>query len=114
MNTISADNHTAACVAHAIAYGPDTSCTCQALCGAECACNLAPNITDASLALFIKYAKDADNWSGTPCVGGNVGGGNLTQLKKAGMITTFVSDGATFVQFTDSGKALALTHGVSL
>ena len=76
-------------------------------------------ITDTSLNLFLAYAKDAGNWSGTPCVGCNVGGtkeerGNLTQLKKAGLIQTFFSDGDTFIQFTDAGRALAAKHGIEL
>lgn len=78
-----------------------------------------PAVTDRSLSLFLAYARDAANWSGTPCVGGNVGGtredqGNLTQLKRAGLLTTFESDGSTFVQFTDAGRALARSHGVEI
>lgn len=77
------------------------------------------DITQTSLDLFLAYAKDAHNWGGTPCVGGNVGGtkeerGNLTQLKKAGLIQTFVSDGDTFVEFTEAGRALAAHHGIEL
>lgn len=76
------------------------------------------NITERSLALFIEYAKDAGNWSGTPLVGGNVGGsaedrGNLTQLKQAGLIRTW-NDGGIWIAFTDAGKALAKDHGLSL
>lgn len=80
----------------------------------------APNITAQSLALFLAYARDAGNWSGTPLVGGNVGGskedrGNLTQLKRAGLITTNIEDrNLTWVYFTDAGKALAAEHGVAL
>lgn len=67
------------------------------------------NVTEKSKALFIAYAKDADNWGGTPPVGGNVGGsaedrGNLTQLKQAGVLVTFRSDGMTWVEFTEVGK----------
>jgi hypothetical protein len=76
-------------------------------------------LTPKTIDLFIAYAKDAGNWSGTPCVGGNVGGskeerGNLTQLKRAGLITTFVSDGCTFVEFTGKGKDYARQHGVEM
>jgi hypothetical protein len=76
-------------------------------------------ITDQSLDLFLAYARDASNWSGTPLVGGNVGGskedrGNLTQLKRAGLIETFRYDGETWISFTDTGKALAQQHGVSI
>lgn len=76
-------------------------------------------ITQQSLALFLDYAHDAGNWSGTPLVGGNVGGtaedrGNLTQLKRAGLITTAREDGSTWLFFTDEGKALAAEHGINI
>ncbi len=77
------------------------------------------NITDASLDLFIRYAKDAGNWGGSPMVGGNVRGsleanGNLTQLKKAGLIRTFRSDGCDWVKFTGPGDSLAALLGIEL
>lgn len=76
-------------------------------------------ITARSLELFLAYAADAGNWSGTPLVGGNVGGskedrGNLTQLERAGLIKTFEDDGFTWVDFTDAGKALAAEHGITI
>lgn len=76
-------------------------------------------ITEKSLEVFLMYARDAGNWGGTPLVGGNVGGGseergNLTQLKKAGLIQTSSDDGATFVHFTPAGEALAAEHGLSI
>lgn len=77
-------------------------------------------ITDTSLNLFLEYARDAANWNGTPLIGGNVGGtaadrGNLTQLKQAGLITTF-SDrpGDHFIEFTTAGQALAAEHGIKI
>ena len=77
------------------------------------------NITAASLVVFLAYANDAENWNGTPLVGGNVGGtkeerGNLTQLKVAGLITTFVDDGDAWITFTAEGKALAAEHGIEV
>lgn len=79
-------------------------------------------ITAKSLELFLAYAKDADNWSGTPLVGGNVGGtkedrGNLTQLKKAGLLTTqqdFDDRHCQWVYFTQAGRELAASHGIEL
>lgn len=76
-------------------------------------------LTQASLDLFLDYAHDADNWSGTPLVGGNVSGtkeerGNLTHLKKAGLITTFVDSGLTWVKFTEAGRALAVQHNIEI
>lgn len=80
---------------------------------------MAKILTDISLALFLAYARDAGNWSGQPLVGGNVGGskedrGNLTQLKRAGYITTCTDEGCTWLSFTDLGKALAREHGIEL
>jgi len=76
------------------------------------------NITEQSHKVFIAYAKDACNWGGTPLVGGNVGGstqerGNLTQLKVAGLISTWVDDGI-WINFTDVGKEYAKSHGIDL
>ena len=67
-------------------------------------------MTKDSLKLFLAYRKDAPNWGGTPLVGGNVGGepadkGNLTHLKKLGLVTTFESDGDTWLDFTALGRA---------
>ena len=69
-------------------------------------------ITNESFNVFIAYLLDAPNWSGTPLVGGNVGGskeerGNLTQLKRAGLITTFRDEDETWINFTEKGVALA-------
>lgn len=80
------------------------------------------NITDKSLALFLAYARDAGNWNGNPLVGGNVGGskedrGNLTQLKQAGLLTTekdWEDRSLAWVSFTDAGRALAASHGVTI
>jgi hypothetical protein len=76
-------------------------------------------ITATSLKVFLAYAKDAGNWSGSPLVGGNVGGskeerGNLTQLKQAGFITTFTDEGCTWINFTPAGIALAAEHGLKV
>ncbi len=76
-------------------------------------------ITEQSLKLFLAYARDAGNWSGNPLVGGNVGGskedrGNLTQLKRAGLITTCTDGGLAWIAFTQTGKALALQHGIEV
>jgi hypothetical protein len=76
-------------------------------------------ITDRSLQIFLEYAKDADNWSGTPPIGLNVSSskedrGNITQLKRANLITTFNQDGESWIQFTEAGKALAKEHGIEV
>lgn len=77
------------------------------------------NITAASLVVFLDYANDAGNWGSTVLVGGNVGGtkaecGNLTQLKRAGLITTSSDEGEVWLSFTADGKALAAEHGIKV
>lgn len=67
--------------------------------------------------LFADLVNDAGNWSGTPCWGGNVGGsrednGNLSHIKKAGMLTTFKDEGLEWVCFTAAGKAMAAALGL--
>lgn len=72
-------------------------------------------LTPESLELFLSLARDADNWSGTPLVDiSKEKRGNLTQLKRAKLLTTHVDDGSTFASFTDAGRALAFLHGVKL
>jgi hypothetical protein len=76
-------------------------------------------LTEASLALFTAYAKDAGNWNGMPLVGGNVGGkkedrGNLTDLKKKGLLTTFRDEGCDWISFTDLGVEFAASLGITV
>ena len=76
-------------------------------------------LTAASHDLFIEFAKDAGNWAGHPMVNGNVTvtqaqKGNLTDLKKAGLLTTSVDDGISWVSFTVAGEAYAAKHGVQI
>jgi len=72
-------------------------------------------ITERSKSLFISYAKDAGNWSGTPMVDGDKESrGNLTQLKLAGLLSTFDSDGIAFVRFTDLGVEYAASLGITI
>lgn len=72
-------------------------------------------LTEASLALFKALADDAANWSGTPPAWvSKEERGNLTQLKRAGLLTTFVDEGDPFAQFTDAGIAFAAEQGIDL
>ena len=72
-------------------------------------------LTGASKNLFVLLAEDAGNWSGTPMLDiSTAERGNLTQLKKAGLLTTFRSDGLDFVDFTDAGLAFASTLGIEI
>lgn len=73
------------------------------------------NITDKSLEVFASYAEDAINWDGEPLLGGDAAErGNITQLKRAGLIATFEDGGCTWIQFTEDGKALAESMGIDL
>lgn len=75
-------------------------------------------ITEASKALFLEIANDAGNWNG---MSGGVlvqitkeKRGNLTQLKKAGLLETRHSDDRNiWAYFTDAGKKLAAELGVA-
>lgn len=72
-------------------------------------------ITTASLALFLELAEDARNWSGSPLVDvGPAERGNLTQLKRAGLLTTVTDAGCAFACFTETGKAFAAERGIDL
>lgn len=80
-----------------------------------------------TLALFLEYAKDAGNWSGTPLVNGNVGSGfgdigRLSHMKMAGLVTTSKTRekinekmmNHSWVEFTDSGVELAAKNGIKI
>lgn len=79
----------------------------------------AAGLTEDSLRLFLAYAKDSGNWGGHPYVDGNVGlkkeeRGNLTQLKRRGLLKTQhdkTENGGPFIIFTDAGKRLAAEYG---
>lgn len=76
-------------------------------------------ITEESKRVFIAYAKDAVNWAGHPLVGGNVGGskeerGNLTQLKRAGLINTSSDGKDMFIDFTEAGRKYAEELGIDI
>ena len=76
------------------------------------------NLTPTSEKLFKDLAEDAGNWSGTPLLDGNVRTdnhlkGNVTNLKKLGLIKTDYDEGCTWVYFTEAGKAAAEEFGIS-
>ena len=71
------------------------------------------DLSPGSLELFLGLAEDASNWSGTPLVTVDAAGkGHLTDLKKRGLLDTFVDEGCSFATFTEAGIALAEEHGV--
>lgn len=73
------------------------------------------NITPASLALFLRHAQDAANWSGDAIYTGDQrDNGNLVQLKKAGLVNTFKDRGCVFLEFTTAGRELAAKHGITI
>ena len=76
-------------------------------------------LSEGALKLFLAYAADAGEWSGTPLVGGNVEhgmkeNGYLTALKKEGLLTTFIYDRLPWVEFTEAGVTLAAQHGIKV
>lgn len=79
-------------------------------------------LTGESLALFVAFAKDSGNWGGMPMIGGNVGTkesakrdrGNITDLKRKGLITTCRDEGCDFVCFTQLGIEFAKQIGITI
>lgn len=74
-------------------------------------------LTPASEELFLAIAKDFHNWSGTPPCYNHITPqtrGNLTQLKRAKLVTTFKSDGEEWIAFTEAGIAKANALGLNL
>lgn len=77
------------------------------------------NLTPKSLELFLWYAKDASNWSGLPYIGGNreftkADRGNLTQMKRAGLLSTRKDEFGEYITFSESGRELAKQHGIEI
>jgi len=73
------------------------------------------NMTAESFKLFIALANDADNWNGQPILDiTKEQRGNLSQLKKLQLLTTFKDEGCDFVIFSDAGKKLALENNIKL
>lgn len=67
------------------------------------------NLTSASYNLFTALVKDAGNWSGMPLYQGlRSENGNLTDLKRKGLVGTQEDEGNTWVYFTEAGRDMAL------
>jgi hypothetical protein len=99
-------NHEAAYFVHAYATHPSAAI-------------LKIKLTPRSLEIFKDAAKDSGNWSGTPCLGHNFtftkeDRGNLTQLKRAKLLTTYKGDGEEWIQFTQLGHEFAAFHGIEI
>lgn len=72
-------------------------------------------LTSASVDLFLKLANDADNWNGTPLLDiDKKERGNLSQLKKQGLLTTFIEEGNNWVFFTKLGVEFATHFDIEL
>ena len=79
-------------------------------------------LTEESHAAFMEYANDAPNWGGTPLISGNVSGskkrnGNLTDLKRKGLIVTQPDDerpSLHWLTFTGLGRDYSKLHGIDI
>lgn len=73
-------------------------------------------LTPATQNLFRSLVLDAGNWNGSPLFDGSKEErGNLTHLKRQGLVASFVSDGCVWVHFTAKGVELARSlYGVDL
>jgi hypothetical protein len=70
-------------------------------------------LTPASKSLFISFAEDAADWGGEPLLNITAAQrGNLTDLKKHGLLTTFRDEGCDWVIFTDAGREFAAANGI--
>jgi hypothetical protein len=70
-------------------------------------------VTKDSLDLLVALAEDAPNWSGSPMLDiSKEQRGNLTQLKREKILTTFKDDGVEFVSFNLAiGESIEVTDG---
>jgi hypothetical protein len=63
------------------------------------------NLTPATRDLFSDLWNARHDWNGMPLFeGGKTERGNLTHLKKLGLVTSTVDEGCTFVMFTEAGR----------
>ena len=76
-------------------------------------------MTEETEKLFVELVADAWNWAGMPLWDGNVAGskerrGNLTNLKRMGLVKTEKRDGLTWVIFTAEADKLAVAMGYDM
>ena len=66
-------------------------------------------MTDATLKLFKGLVESSSSWNGEPLFEGTKEDrGNLTDLKKRGLVETFTDDGCLWVSFTEAGAEKAV------
>lgn len=76
-------------------------------------------LTDASLRLFIELAEDARNWHNVIPTDGNITitkklRGNITNLKRAGLIVMREERGSSWLLFTPKGEEYADQLGIDV
>jgi len=72
-------------------------------------------LTPASKKLFTSLAEDAVNWGGEPLLDITAEQrGNLSDLKKHGLLKTFRCDGNDWVRFTEVGIEFAEANGIEI
>jgi hypothetical protein len=72
-------------------------------------------MTDETAKLFRSIVEDLPNWTGTtPCFNhlNAARRGNLTDLKKLGLVTTFRNDGDDWIELTAAGEQHAHALGL--
>jgi hypothetical protein len=73
------------------------------------------NLTQDSFNLFIALAEDAANWMGQPLIDiTKEQRGNLTDLKRKNLLTTFCDEGCEWASFTAEGIALAAANNIEI
>ena len=73
------------------------------------------SLTTESRSLFLDLVKDSFNWSGTPLIDiTREQRGNLTDLKRCGLIKTQTDEGHTWCYFTALGREAASSLGYEL
>lgn len=73
------------------------------------------SLTPASRSLFVDLVTDSFNWSGMPRINTTRElRGNLTDLKRSGLVKTEIYDGFTWCSFTLLGREAALSLGYEL
>jgi hypothetical protein len=73
------------------------------------------NLSPASASLLYDLIKDAPNWNGQPLIDiTKEQRGNLSDLKRRGILNTFTDEGCQFAIFTATGIAIAAAVNVKI